>query len=67
VLLEIAGFYGEDGQGVQRSLLPLVTKLAVGIGAAPEHAARCARLITADRPNPEPATNRSRPSTSPNG
>jgi Tetracyclin repressor-like, C-terminal domain len=67
VLLEIAGFFGEDGHGVERFLLPLVTKLAVGIGAAPEHAARCARLIAAGRPKPKPATNRSGPGTPLNG
>jgi AcrR family transcriptional regulator len=53
VLLEIAGFFGDDGDGVERFLLPLGTKLAIGIGAAPEHAARCARLIADGRPKPE--------------
>jgi hypothetical protein len=67
VLLEIAGFYGNDGQGVERFLLPLVTKLAVGIGTAPDHAAHCARLITADRPNPEPGHQPITPGTSLNG
>lgn len=47
VLLEIAGFFGDDGDAVERLLLPLGTKLAVGIGVAPEHAARCARLFAA--------------------
>jgi AcrR family transcriptional regulator len=56
VLLEIAGFFGDDGEGVERFLLPLGTKLVVGIGAAPEHAARCARLIAAGRPGPERIT-----------
>ena|SRR5437879_4000113 len=58
VLLEIAGFFGDDGDGVERFLLPLGTKLAVGIGAAREHAARCARLIAAGRPKPERVTER---------
>lgn len=51
VLLEIAGFFGDD-DGVERLLLPLGTKLAVGIGATPEHATRCARLIAAGRDVP---------------
>jgi AcrR family transcriptional regulator len=57
VLLEIAGFFG-DGDPVERYLLPLGTKLAVGIGASPEHAARCARLIVAGRPKAEQVTER---------
>lgn len=48
VLLEIAGFFA-GGDGVERFLLPLLTKLAVGIGAAPGDAARCARLLAAGR------------------
>lgn len=48
VLLEIAGFFGRDGDGVQRLLLPLGTKLAIGLGVPPEHAARCARLVTGE-------------------
>ena len=64
VLLEIAGFFG--GAGVERFLLPLVTKLAVGIGADPEHSARRARLAAA-RPKPDQATERSWPGASPNG
>ncbi len=61
VLLEIAGFFGGGGAGAGRFLLPLVAKLAAGIGAAPEHAARCARLAAAGRPGPDRATGRSRP------
>ena len=57
VLLETAGFFG-GGAGVQQFLLPLLTKLAAGIGADPGHAAR---LIAAGRPEPGRATGRSRP------
>ena len=64
VLLEIAGFFG-GGAGAGRFLLPLVAKLAAGIGAAPEHAARCARVAAAGRPEPDRATGRSRPGASP--
>jgi AcrR family transcriptional regulator len=46
VLLEIAGFFGRDGDSVERLLLPLGTKLVIGLGVTPEHAARCARLVT---------------------
>ncbi|MEV5704925.1 WHG domain-containing protein [Actinoallomurus sp. NPDC052274] len=56
VLLEIAGFFDGDGDPVERYLVPLGTKLVVGIGAAPEHTARCVRLIAAARPSPETAT-----------
>lgn len=56
VLLEIAGFFRGEGEGVERFLLPLLTKLATGIGADPEHAARCARLIAARLPKPQRAT-----------
>lgn len=45
VLLEIAGFLRSDPETVKRLLLPLLTKLTVGIGADPGHAARCARQI----------------------
>jgi AcrR family transcriptional regulator len=55
VLLEIAGFFGDDGDPVARFLLPLETKLAVAIGATPEQAARCARLIAARRSKPKRA------------
>lgn len=50
VLLEIAGFFSGDDLGVERFLLPLLAKLAAGIGAEPERAARCARQIAASRP-----------------
>jgi len=63
--LETAGFFrGDgDGDGVERFLLPLLTKLA----ADPGHAARCARLIAAGRPKPQRATGRSRPGASREG
>jgi AcrR family transcriptional regulator len=54
VLLEIAGFFGEVGDGVERLLLPLGTKLVVGIGASPEHAARLAAAFPANRHGGEP-------------
>lgn len=57
VLLEIAGFFGDDGEGVERFLMPLGTKLAVGIGADPEHAVRCVQVIAAGRPKPEQTVN----------
>jgi AcrR family transcriptional regulator len=50
VLLEIAGFF--DGEGAERFLLPLLAKLAAGIGADPGHAARCAALLAASQPGP---------------
>ena len=56
VLLEIAGFFRGEGEGVERFLLPLLTKLATGIGADPEHTAGCARLIAARLPKPQRAT-----------
>ena len=40
VLLEISDSFGNSGESVGRVLLPLLTKLAVGIGADPEHATR---------------------------
>jgi AcrR family transcriptional regulator len=52
VLLEIAGFFRGNDQAVDRFLLPLLAKLAAGIGASPEHAARCARQLAASRPKP---------------
>ncbi|MCO5967773.1 TetR-like C-terminal domain-containing protein [Actinoallomurus soli] len=54
VLLEIAGFFDGDDDPVECHLLPLGTKLAVGIGAAPDHAARCAHRIAASRREPVP-------------
>lgn len=48
VLLEIAGFLGRYGDSVERLLLPLGTKLVVGLGVSPEHAARCARPLTGE-------------------
>jgi Tetracyclin repressor-like, C-terminal domain len=66
VLLEIAGFF-QGGEGAERFLLPLLAKLAAGIGADPEHAARCADLIAASRPKPRAATGRSRPAASREG
>ena len=42
VLLEIAGYFGADDYGVEKVLLPLGTKLAIGAGDTPEAAARSA-------------------------
>jgi len=67
VLLEIAGFFRGDGQSVSHFLLPLLAKLTVGVGADPEHAARCARQIAATRLLPQRATGRSPLGTSPDG
>jgi AcrR family transcriptional regulator len=67
VLLEIAGFFRGERESVERFLLPLLTKLAVGIGADPEHAARCARLIAAGLPKPQRAAGRSRSGASGEG
>jgi AcrR family transcriptional regulator len=53
VLLEIAGFFRGNGQAVERFLLPLLAKLAAGIGASPEHAAHCASHIAASGPRPQ--------------
>lgn len=61
VLLEIAGFFGADGQAVERFLLPLLAKLAAGIGADAGHAVRCARKLAASRPNAQRATASSHP------
>ena len=58
VLLEIAGFFRGD-QGVDRFLLPLLAKMAAGIGADPLHAARCARQIAASRTTAQRTTGRS--------
>ena len=60
LLLEIAGFFRPGGEATDRFLLPLLAKLAAGIGADPEHAARCAGLIAASRSNRRAATQRSR-------
>jgi AcrR family transcriptional regulator len=49
VLLEIAGYFGTDGRGVEEVLLPLGVKLAIGAGDTPEAAARSAALIAARR------------------
>lgn len=49
VLLEIAGFFRGNGEAVERFLLPLLAKLAAGIGARPKHAAHCASQIAARR------------------
>jgi AcrR family transcriptional regulator len=49
VLLEIAGFFRGDGQGVDRFLLPLLAKLAASVGADPAQAAHYARQIAASR------------------
>ena len=60
VLLEIAGFFGAGGASAERFLLPLVAKLAAGIGAAPEDAARLRPPGRRRWPKPELATERSR-------
>jgi AcrR family transcriptional regulator len=65
VLLEIAGFLRGDGQAVDRFLLPLLAKLAAGLGADPGHAARCARQISAARSGLRQAPGSSHPATSP--
>ncbi len=49
VLLEIAGYFGEEDGGVEGVLLPLGVKLAVGAGDDPEAAARSAALIAGRR------------------
>jgi AcrR family transcriptional regulator len=49
VLLEIAGYFGEDDRGVEQVLLPLGMKLAIGAGDTPEAAARSATVIAARR------------------
>jgi phage tail tape-measure protein len=64
-MLEIAGFFGGNGQAVERFLLPLLAKLTAGIGADPGHAARCARQLAAGRPEPQQTTGRSRPPAPP--
>jgi hypothetical protein len=61
VLLEIAGFSGGDGEAVDRFLLPLLAKLAAGIGADAGHAVRCARQLAASRPIPQRTIGRSHP------
>jgi AcrR family transcriptional regulator len=65
VLLEIAGFFRGDDHAVERFLLPLLAKLAAGIGADPGHADRCARQIAVRRPGRQQATGGSDPGTSP--
>lgn len=45
VLLEIAGYFGEDGQGVESVLLPMATKLAIGSGDSREAAENAAGLV----------------------
>lgn len=67
VLLEVAGFFSGYTDSVERLLIPLLAKLVAGIGADPEHAARCAREIVAGRPQPARAAGRSRPGASPPG
>lgn len=49
VLLEIAGYFGETGRGVEQVLLPLGTKLAIGAGDAPEAATRSRRAVDRTR------------------
>jgi len=49
VLLEVAGFFEAFGDSEERLLLPLLAKLAIGIGADPDHAAWAARQIGASR------------------
>jgi hypothetical protein len=56
VLLEITGFFGHHGDSVERFLLPLVTKLATGIGTEPDHVPRCAGLVPAGGAKPKRAT-----------
>jgi len=58
VLLEVAGFFHGYGDSEERLLLPLLAKLAAGVGADPVHAASCARQIAASR-TPLPRAGRS--------
>lgn len=45
VLLEIAGFFGRDGRGVEQVLQPLGISLAVGLGDTVRAATRSARAV----------------------
>jgi AcrR family transcriptional regulator len=49
VLLEIAGYFGEDDRGVEGILLPMATKLAIGAGDSREAAERAAGQVVAGR------------------
>ena len=47
VLLEIAGYFGEEGYGQQNVLLPLATKLITGLGHSPEAVQRSVQQVAA--------------------
>lgn len=55
VLLEVAGFFHAVADSEERLLLPLLAKLAMGVGADPEQAVRSARQIAAGRRGPKGA------------
>ncbi|QNI05675.1 TetR/AcrR family transcriptional regulator [Mycobacterium kubicae] len=47
VMLELAGFFGDDGVAVDPVLTSMTTKLLVALGDSPERIARSQRAITA--------------------